>query len=256
MISKVNPVVEDIEAKNDWFEKWFNSPYYHILYKNRNEDEAEAFLDTLVRFIRVKPGARILDVACGRGRHSIYLNKMGFDVTGFDLSPASIRHNKPFENEYLTFYLHDMREVFRANYFDLALNLFSSFGYFEKERDNLRCIIANATALKPGGCFVFDYFNAKRVRESGESVTETEIDGIRFRIEKIISGNFIRKKIFFTHGGNPYQFEENLLLADKEILEKYFRVAGLEIQNIFGSYTLENYHEKKSERLIILATKK
>ena len=154
MISTVKPLVLDERDKSYWYATWFDSPYYHILYKNRDHHEAELFLDALIRYIKPGPYARILDVACGKGRHSIYLNSKGFEVTGFDLSAESISFDKQFENDSLIFYLHDMREVFRSNYFDIVLNLFSSFGYFEKERDNIRCMIANSTALKENGIFV------------------------------------------------------------------------------------------------------
>ena len=252
MISKVKPLVSE---KADWFEDWFNSPYYHILYKKRDELEAEVFIDALLKFIQPNSGSRVLDVACGKGRHSIYLSRKGFDVTGFDLSFESIRHNKKFENEKLTFYLHDMREVFRSNYFDLVLNLFSSFGYFEKERDNIRCINSHATALKKGGIFVLDYFNAKKVIHTGDSSSNIVIDGINFLIEKSIQNDFVRKKITFSDKGHSLFFEENLLLAEKKIIDKYFNIAGLEVYKLFGSYELEPFDEKNSERLIVLAKK-
>ena len=255
MISKVRPIVLDKSEKANWFESWFNSPYYHLLYKNRDHNEAEFFLDSLITFLHPSPEASILDVACGKGRHSVYLNKKGFDVTGFDLSSESVLHNKKFENEHLSFYLHDMREVFRSNYFDIVLNLFSSFGYFEKERDNVRCLIANATALKRNGTFVFDYFNAKKIRSKGNYVSDKMVEGICFHIEKYIEGHFIKKKISFNDNDNKFNFEEQLILMDKDELEKYFKIAGLEIMNYFGNYKLEPFDEKTSERLIIIAKK-
>ncbi len=255
MISKVKPLVHDSNEKSDWFETWFNSPYYHILYKNRDETEAEVFLDSLLRLINPKINARILDVACGKGRHSIFLNKKGYDVSGFDLSESNISYNKNFENNRLEFYLHDMREVFRANYFDIVLNLFSSFGYFLNERENLRCLYANAIALKQGGTFVFDYFNAALIRETGNSKTDCSIDGIDFQIEKNIKGKYISKKIHINEKGKESIFEEMLLLAGYAEFEEYFRLAGLKINHCFGSYSLEPFDAKSSERLIILATK-
>src|SRR5687768_8108297 len=99
MITKVKPVVEDTGDRKEWYETWFDSPYYHILYSHRDNLEASNFLNNLISFVKPSRGARILDVACGKGRHSIYLNDQGFDVTGFDLSEQSIEHNKPYENE-------------------------------------------------------------------------------------------------------------------------------------------------------------
>ncbi len=255
MISKVKPVVIDKSDKNDWFEMWFDSPYYHLLYKNRDDLEAERFLDNLIRYLNPSSNARILDVACGKGRHSIYLNRKGFDVSGFDLSAESILYNKQFENDTLNFYLHDMREVFRSNYFDVVLNLFSSFGYFEKERDNVRCLIANAITLKKNGVFVFDYFNAGKIRKSGNDISDKQVEGIKFHIEKYIDGHFIKKKISFRDNDCNFNFEEQLILTDINELEKYFTLAGLKIVQCFGNYKLESFDEKTSDRLILLAKK-
>ena len=149
-----------------------------------------------------------------------------------------------------------MREFFRSNYFDIVLNLFSSFGYFEKVHDNIRCINAHTVALKAGGVFVFDYFNANVIRSAGNCVYDNMIDGINFHIEKEIQGHYIKKKIFFQDRQKDFKFEEQLLLTDKKELEKYFTAAGLEITNCFGNYKLEPFDEDLSERLILLAKKR
>src|SRR6185295_11720123 len=104
--------------QKQWFEAWFDSPYYHVLYKQRDEPEAQAFLDNLIKLLKPPKTARILDVACGRGRHALYLNKKGYQVFGFDLSKKNIDYNKQFENNNLQFFVHDMREAFRVNYFE------------------------------------------------------------------------------------------------------------------------------------------
>lgn len=254
-ITKAKPIVHDIGEQKEWFETWFDSPYYHILYKNRDHKEAELFLDHLITFLNPAPYAKILDVACGKGRHSIYLNKKGFNVTGYDLSEESISHDKQFENSELQFYLHDMREIFRSNYYDLVVNLFSSFGYFEKERDNVRCLISHSTALKPNGILVFDYFNCSKIVSSGNMTFDKHIDGIDFHIEKSISNDVVIKQIEFADNNQKFHFEERVLLLRKETLQRYFELAGLEIQNIFGNYDLEPFEVDKSDRLILIAKK-
>src|SRR4051812_2242107 len=108
-----------------WFQNWFNSPYYHILYNQRNDEEAEFFIDNLCAYLEPSIDCRLLDIACGRGRHSVYLNKKGYDVTGIDLSHANIKYAQQFENKRLHFYVHDMRYLFYINYFDIAFNLFT-----------------------------------------------------------------------------------------------------------------------------------
>ena len=77
-------------ALKEWYKEWFSSPYYEILYHKRNEEEAAAFIQRLLQYLNPEPGSRMLDVACGKGRHSSELADMGFDVTGIDLSEPSI----------------------------------------------------------------------------------------------------------------------------------------------------------------------
>jgi cyclopropane fatty-acyl-phospholipid synthase-like methyltransferase len=106
--------------KTQWYASWFNTPYYHILYKDRDYSEAQAFMDTLTRYLNLPENGSILDLACGRGRHAVYLNKLGFRVIGVDLSEQSIAHARQFENESLKFEVHDMTIPY-PNSFDAVL---------------------------------------------------------------------------------------------------------------------------------------
>jgi SAM-dependent methyltransferase len=244
-----------VNKEKEWFECWFDSPYYHILYKKRDDQEAGAFLDNLIRYLKPLPGARILDVACGKGRHALYLNQKSFDVTGFDLSPENIEYDMQFENERLSFFLHDMREIFRINYYDFVFNLFTSFGYFDKERDNVKTIYANAQSLKPGGVLVLDYMNSAKVKTDLISSETKDIDGVHFRIQKKVEDGNIIKKINFTDKGKDFEYYEHLSLLMKSDFEKYFAACNLSIIDIFGDYNLDSYDEKKSDRLILVAKK-
>lgn len=244
-----------METKEEWFERWFDSPYYHVLYQGRDESEARSFLDHLVDFLHPATGAKMLDVACGKGRHSIYLYKKGFDVTGFDLSPENLVCNIRYKKERLAFFQHDMREVFRINYFDYVLNLFSSFGYFKDEGDNAKTIYANATALKPGGFLVLDYMNSSRVKKMLVTEEEKTINGIAFHISKKIENRRVIKKINFNDHDHPYEFYEQLCLFGLADFEKYFSTAQLTIIHVFGDYNLNAFNEDTSERLILIAKK-
>ncbi len=123
-----------------WFETWFDTPYYHILYKDRDFAEAENFITLLINHLKIQKGSKIIDLACGKGRHSVFLNQMGYEVLGLDLSQQSIDHNKKFENPDLKFEVHDMREEIygqlSSQKVDGVFNLFTSFGYFEDEKDD------------------------------------------------------------------------------------------------------------------------
>jgi 2-polyprenyl-3-methyl-5-hydroxy-6-metoxy-1,4-benzoquinol methylase len=142
-----------------WYKDWFNSPYYHLLYQHRDVDEASKFITKLIEHLQPKPNARMLDVACGKGRHSKALADMGFDVSGIDLAAESIEEAKELENEHLHFFQHDMRLPFWINYFDYAFNFFTSFGYFKTQREHDNAIRTIAQSICHNGTFVIDYLN-------------------------------------------------------------------------------------------------
>lgn len=242
-------------SKKEWFESWFDSPYYHILYKDRDENEARFFLDNLIALLKPKPGERILDVACGKGRHSIYLNQKGFTVCGFDLSRESIEHNKSFESGTLSFYVHDMRDVFREGEFDIVFNLFSSFGYFDRHSDNEKVIHANSIALGKGGTLVVDYMNSKKVMKNLVSEDIKECKGIRFFQKRKIDSGKIIKNISFSCEHKNYSFEEHLQLYVLEDFEKMFSKNEMTVTKIFGDYQLNKFDEQHSDRLILVAVR-
>ena len=93
---------------SEWFKTWFDSEYYHLLYKDRDQTEAENFVKKIYQYLSPSINQTMLDLACGKGRHSIHLNKMGALVEGCDYSENSIRHAKQFENDRLQFFTHDM----------------------------------------------------------------------------------------------------------------------------------------------------
>jgi SAM-dependent methyltransferase len=238
-----------------WFQNWFNSPYYHILYNQRNDEEAEFFIDNLSAYLKPGLDARLLDIACGRGRHSVYLNKKGYDVTGIDLSLSNIRFAHQFENERLHFYVHDMRYLFYINYFDIAFNLFTSFGYFETEKDHVNALKTFRKSLNKNGILVLDYFNSEKITRN---LTQQEVkhkDGIDFYISKKITGGKIVKGISFEHKNKDYAFKEEVKAFTFKDFEKMFEKSGFMILNHFGDYSLNPYDETRSERLIFICSK-
>ncbi|HKR07308.1 MAG TPA: class I SAM-dependent methyltransferase [Bacteroidia bacterium] len=240
---------------NDWFKSWFDSPYYHLLYKHRNDAEAKVFLDTIIRFLHPPPGSLMVDQACGKGRHAKYLNSLGFDVTGIDLSQQSIAYCKKFENDHLQFYVHDMRRIFRTNYFDFVFNIFTSIGYFRHDHDQQLAVDCGAIALKKGGKYIIDFMNVLKVLNNLKKEETKTVDSITFNIHKKAENGFITKKIQFTDGGKNYQFEEIVQALTMKDFERYFKHAGLTAKNVFGNYALEKFDEQNSDRLIIVAEK-
>ena len=126
---------------NQWYTSWFDTPFYHILYKERNDEEAKLFIDNITNYLNIPKKAKVLDLACGKGRHSKYLNSLDYDVTGVDLSSNNIAYANQFANDTLRFKVHNMANPIGES-FEAIFNLFTSFGYFENEKDNLNTINA------------------------------------------------------------------------------------------------------------------
>ncbi|ATP59099.1 SAM-dependent methyltransferase [Pedobacter ginsengisoli] len=238
-----------------WFQYWFNSPFYHILYSQRNDAEAEFLIDNLSAYLKPAANSRILDIACGRGRHSIYLNKKGYDVTGIDLSEQSIKYAQQFEQKNLHFFVHDMRKLSFINYFDIAMNLFTSFGYFETEKEHVNAIKAFRKSIKDDGTLVIDYFNTQKILKNLTQQEIKTVEGIEFHLHKFIADGKIIKHINFEHRDKPYAFEERVQAFTLKDFERMFEKSGLKIAATFGSYGLEPFDETKSDRLILICKK-
>lgn len=238
-----------------WFQNWFNSPYYHILYQQRDHAEAEFFIDNLCKYLNPPPASRLLDIACGRGRHSIYLNSKGFDVTGIDLSIASIRYAKAYENPHLHFYVHDMRYLFYNNYFDIALNLFTSFGYFETNDEHIKALKNFNRALKPNGLLILDFFNSCKVIDNLIPAMHKTVAGIDFNIHKKIENCKIVKNIDFTDQSQPYSFTEEVMAYSMNDFNVFFEQSGFKVTHCFGNYDLEEFDRDRSDRLIFICKK-
>jgi SAM-dependent methyltransferase len=239
----------------EWFAEWFDTPFYHILYKSRGNNEAQRFIDNLSEKLQFRKDWQFGDMACGKGRHAIYLNSKGFDVVGLDLSPNNIWHAQASENETLQFHEHDIREIFRPEFFDVMLNLFTSFGYFEKQEENQRAVSAMAQSIKPNGLLVLDYMNSRKAIEGFNSHYQKTVDGILFDINKRIEFGYIFKNISFENEGQPHQYEERVKLLFLEDFKHFFEAAGLTLTAVYGDYELRPYQDLISDRMIMVCKK-
>ena len=240
-----------------WFKDWFNSPYYHLLYFNRDDREAADFIDHLINYLKPPTGASMLDVACGKGRHSVQLASKGFDVTGIDLSDDSINEALLSQSENLHFYRHDMRLPFWINYFDYAFNFFTSFGYFRTRREHDDAIRTIAQAIKVNGTFVMDFLNVHYAEDNLVHQSETDIDGINFIITKWFDETHFYKKIVVEDETRqePLIYTERVAKFSLGDFTEMFAYQGLQIQEVFGDYSFSNYDVKKSPRMLMIAKK-
>jgi SAM-dependent methyltransferase len=237
--------------KTTWYASWFDTPFYHILYKDRDYSEAQEFMKTLTEYLNIPEKGKILDLACGKGRHSFFLNKLGYDVTGADLSKNSISHAKQFENENLNFKVHDMCLPFGEE-FDAVFNLFTSFGYFENEADNLATIKSIKSNLNDFGFGVIDFLNTEHVIEYLVPEDVKTVDGIDFHQKRQVKNGWIIKDIKFTYEGENFAFQERVKAFTLNDFVTLFEQAGVYLLDVFGDYKLSKFKSKESERLILI----
>jgi len=246
-------------ASTPWFAAWFDSPHYHTLYAHRSDTEAAAFIDALID--RLQPGddASILDLGCGAGRHARYLASKGFDVTGLDLSAASIRRAQRFERPGLRFRRHDMRVPFGRQAFDYVFNMFTSFGYFADAAEHQRVVRNIANALQPGGRLVLDYLNVPHAEARLTPSEIKPIDGVTYRVTRWSDSTHFYKRIQIdtadaadTDAGAGEHVERVAKFTYADFDDMFAR-SGLSIEAVYGDYALQLYDVQTSPRLILVA---
>jgi 2-polyprenyl-3-methyl-5-hydroxy-6-metoxy-1,4-benzoquinol methylase len=240
----------------EWFAEWFDSPFYHRLYSNRDDNEAKRFVEHLVAFLGLTPGQSVLDLACGKGRHSITLNACGLNVIGADLAPKSIAAAAEFSNESLSFVVHDMREVISEKHFDVVMNLFTSFGYFDSTEDNKRVLNSIHDMLHPNGLLVIDFMNAIRVVNTLVKEETKEVEGTTFQISRRYDGTHIFKDIQFSDSGKDFHFTERVQAITDQDFSALLEACGFELIRTFGDFELNPYAAETSDRLILIARKR
>ena len=217
----------------EWFEEWFGEEYLR-LYPHRNDADADRLVGLIVATTGLAPGARVLDVACGAGRHARAFRDRAFVTIGLDLSSHLLARAREVARVPLV--RADMRGLpIRPRSADLTVNLFTSFGYFEGDFDHLLALRQMLATVRPGGWFVLDYFNADWVKETLVASETTEIEGTPVRIERWLQdgGRFVIKSISVPDGR---QFVERVRLYDRHELVGMVTAAGGRTRHQFGSY--------------------
>jgi SAM-dependent methyltransferase len=244
-------------SEKEWYKDWFNSAFYHKLYFERDEKEAAAFIRQLIGHLQPFAQSCMLDVACGKGRHSKTLSSMGFTVTGIDISPESISWAKQFENDQLEFFVHDMRLPFRINYYDYAFNFFTSFGYFGTRREHDDAIRTITGSLKKGGVFVIDYLNVHYAEERLLHNEEKKIGETRYLIHRWDDAAHFYKKITVEDPSlkHPIEHTERVAKFSLGDFNDMLSYHNMQVQEVFGDYGFAAYDTRKTPRLILVAKK-
>lgn len=242
-------------ARKPWFTNWFNSPYYHQLYSHRDDREAHTFLERLTTYLQPAPGSAMLDMACGRGRHSRTLAALGYTVTGVDVAPENIRYAKRYETEQLHFRVHDMRQVLCEHCFDYVFNFFTSFGYFDTLAEHEQALHTMVTALRTGGVLVIDYLNVELAAQSLLPIEEKTIKGVHYRVERYQDLERFYKRITVSdpQQTEPLVFTEQVYKFSASQLTQLLRQQGMTLLHTWGDYGLHPYEVERSPRLILVA---
>ena len=231
---------------------WFDSDYYHVLYRHRDYNEARNFIDNIVKYLDLKKGSKILDLACGIGRHSIYLDKIGFSVVGTDKSSNNITKAKAGHNQSISFLQMEMIDDTNHKY-DGIFNLFTSFGYTDHDY-NLKTIKIIERQLKDNGTVIIDFMNTLFVKKNLVIEETKVIDDLIFKIKRKSDGKHIYKEIKFNDK-KDYFFQEKVMDLSLNDFQNYLKRYNLKIIKTFGDYNLNEFDIENSERLIMVIKK-
>lgn len=247
---------------NDWYEEWFNSEYYLKLYGHRNSVEAEACIDIIQRATQLHPHEKeehkikVLDIASGPGRHAIALAERGFDVTGIDLSTSLLHHAHARAQKKkvgVRFLQVDMRSLDFKEEFDLAVQLFTSFGYFGTIDEDYAVLQGARRSLRDVGYYAIDLINPKVLEKTIIPKSTKKIDGnVKIIEERAIVDERVEKEITIQMKGERQHFRESVRLYKPELIERLLREAGFLPTHWFGDYAGLPFDPERSRRMIII----
>ncbi|MBD2870498.1 class I SAM-dependent methyltransferase [Paenibacillus arenilitoris] len=240
-----------------WYEQSFGNDYT-LVYKHRNWEQAGKEARKMADWLKLPPGARVLDIGCGLGRHALALARCGLSVTGVDLSPILLkqarRHDARREVKWVE---GDMRELpFDAGRFDATVNLFTSFGYFSLEDDNAKVLRNIRRVLREEGAFLIDFLNPDYVERHlvPRSVRVDAETGQRIEEVRTIQGGWVQKEITITVPGKreaARQYLERVKLYRLDWFAHRLAECGLRLDRLYGDYDGSDYDTLHSPRMIM-----
>jgi len=217
----------------DWFEEYFGEEYL-LLYPHRDAEDAERLVELLCSRVGLRPGWRVLDVACGTGRHGAAFRARGAVVIGLDLSQHLL--HRALGAAHLPVIRSDVRRIpVREAVMDLTVNLFTSFGYFDFDAEHERALREMIATVRSGGSFAIDFLNATRVPADLVPREEGELSGRPVRIHRWLdpAGQYVFKSITTEDGR---RFVERVRLFTAAELEQLITRAGCRVTQRMGDY--------------------
>ncbi|HET6347493.1 MAG TPA: class I SAM-dependent methyltransferase [Candidatus Krumholzibacteria bacterium] len=237
----------------EWYRVAFGE-VYPLVYPHRDVAEAVRVASRLVPMIRRERPT--LDVGCGNGRYMSALAAEGVDVYGVDLSEfllAEAAGNPDLSGRLVC---GDMRRLpFVPGAFGSAINMFTSFGYFDSDEDNARVLGEVARVVESGGAFVLDFINSGRVRHSVRAASRRAQDGVDVEEFRELShdGRVLVKRVRVNcEGRETVEYAERLRLYDRDELVAMLGDAGFRTEEVHGDYDLGPFDTALSPRLICI----
>ncbi len=229
---------ESLAAPAEWFREWFGQAYLE-LYPHRDEAEAARAVALYRERAALSAGDRVLDLACGAGRHLERLRAGGLRATGIDLSAPLLHSARTRPGVKGSLVRADMRALsFGAETFDGLVNFFTSFGYFLTPEEDIEVLREIRRVLRPGAPFLMDYLHAAWVIARLDPESVDEINGTHVRQTRWVEGDQVFKRIEIGGGagGKPEIYHERVRLYSPEALAVLLRGQGLEVTTTLGSY--------------------
>ncbi len=255
----------ETDKASPWYEDWFNDENYLKLYADRDEIEAEALIDIIQRATQYHPQPqdkknapdpiKVLDVACGPGRHAIAMAKRHFEVTAVDLSTKLLHHahaRAQKEKVNIRFLQLDMKGLDFDDEFDLAVQLFTSFGYFATDEEDIQVLQGVHRSLRDTGLYVLDLINPQVLAQTLVGRSLRKVDGMKVIEERRIEGGRVIKDITLQKGRTKTEYQESVRLYRPETIERMLREAGFLPTHWFGDYAGLPFDQEKSRRMIIV----
>ncbi|ULL17905.1 class I SAM-dependent methyltransferase [Paenibacillus sp. H1-7] len=241
---------------SDWYRKSFGDDYL-LVYKHRDMQGAYDEVKRMIEWLQLSPGADVLDLCCGMGRHSMALNDFGYNVTGIDLSEVLLSEARKLDGQHLVCFLQgDMREVPLEGPYDAVVNLFTSFGYFEDDEQNVKVLKEIHRLLKVQGKFIIDFLNPEYVISHLVPFSTRDEDGITIEESRRIEDGFVRKSIVVKEGAEERTYMEQVKLFDLKRFQEMLRASNLEIDHVYGDYNASEYDRELSKRMIFVGHRK
>ena len=245
----------------DWFEdETFWKKLYPFLFTDSKLESAQSEVESVLQLAGIDQGD-VLDLGCGPGRHSVALAKRGFRVTGVDLSAFLLgraRERGRTQGVDIEWVQEDMRRFVRPESFDLAISLFTSFGYFQSRGDDLRVLLNIYDGLRPGGTLVMEIAGREALARRFRPTTSKELDDGRLLVERheiVDDWTRIRNHWIVIEDGAATTFRFEVAVYSGQELSDRLLQAGFADVELFGAHDGREY-AVDAERLVAVARKR